>query len=307
MAISVEKSAKTVEEAKQAALVELGIREEEAEIEVLEEASKGFLGLIGGHDAKVRVTSKENFAKQQENNEMPMPEVIETSLQVGDLVKKQLKEEHPEESERPRREMVSDEEAAAPLEKAEAFLQQIFKSMHLEVNIEREKREEAFILNMSGDDLGILIGKHGQTLDSLQYLTNLAANHGLTEKRIHIVLDVEHYRNRREETLRRLASRLADKALRTRQRIMLEPMNRHERKIIHMALQENRRVSTYSAGEEPYRKVVIEPIRARKAAFSPARGRGSYHDRRENVEERKADNIQYVAGDGSDNRQSAEE
>ena len=92
MAISVEKSAKTVEEAKQAALAELGIREEEAEIEVLEEASKGFLGLIGGHDAKVRVTSKENFSQQQKNesNEMPMPEVIETSLQVGDLVKKQL-------------------------------------------------------------------------------------------------------------------------------------------------------------------------------------------------------------------------
>ena len=274
MARSVEKSAKTVEEAKKAALAELGIGEEEAEVEILEEASKGFLGLIGGHDAKVRVTVKDDAAGRQDvkNDEMPMPEVIETSLQVGDLVKKQAKEEnfeHTERQERPRREMVSEEEAAAPLEKAEAFLQQIFASMHLEVHIEREKSEEAFILNMSGEDLGILIGKHGQTLDSLQYLTNLAANHGLTEKRIHIVLDVEHYRNRREETLRRLASRLADKALRTRQRIMLEPMNRHERKIIHMALQENRRVSTYSAGDEPFRKVVIEPMR----------GRGGYRDR----------------------------
>ena len=274
MARSVEKSAKTVEEAKKAALAELGIGEEEAEVEILEEASKGFLGLIGGHDAKVRVTVKDDVAGRQDvkNDEMPMPEVIETSLQVGDLVKKQAKEEnfeHTERQERPRREMVSEEEAAAPLEKAETFLQQIFASMHLEVHIEREKSEEAFILNMSGEDLGILIGKHGQTLDSLQYLTNLAANHGLTEKRIHIVLDVEHYRNRREETLRRLASRLADKALRTRQRIMLEPMNRHERKIIHMALQENRRVSTYSAGDEPFRKVVIEPMR----------GRGGYRDR----------------------------
>ncbi len=274
MARSVEKSAKTVEEAKKAALAELGIGEEEAKVEILEEASKGFLGLIGGHDAKVRVTVKDDAAGRQDvkNDEMPMPEVIETSLQVGDLVKKQAKEEnfeHTERQERPRREMVSEEEAAAPLEKAETFLQQIFASMHLEVHIEREKSEEAFILNMSGEDLGILIGKHGQTLDSLQYLTNLAANHGLTEKRIHIVLDVEHYRNRREETLRRLASRLADKALRTRQRIMLEPMNRHERKIIHMALQENRRVSTYSAGDEPFRKVVIEPMR----------GRGGYRDR----------------------------
>ena len=291
MARSVEKSAKTVEEAKKAALAELGIGEEEAEIEILEEASKGFLGLIGGHDAKVRVTAKEDAAGRQDaaSDEMPMPEVIETSLQVGDLVKKQAKEEnfeHTERQERPRREMVSEEEAAAPLEKAEAFLQQIFASMHLEVRIEREKREEAFILNMSGEDLGILIGKHGQTLDSLQYLTNLAANHGLTEKRIHIVLDVEHYRNRREETLRRLASRLADKALRTRQRIMLEPMNRHERKIIHMALQENRRVSTYSAGDEPFRKVVIEPVRGRGGY------RDRYHDRREAAADRPAATVE---------------
>ena len=291
MAIS-EKTAKTVEEAKQAALAELGIREEEAEkIEVLEEASKGFLGLIGGHDARVRVTSREDHGvkKDTENDRMTMPEVIETSLQVGDLVKKaqETRPEKKESPERPRiREMVSDEEAAVPLEKAEAFLQQIFVSMHLEVTIEREKSEEAFILNMTGDDLGILIGKHGQTLDSLQYLTNLAANHGLTEKRIHIVLDVEHYRNRREETLRRLASRLADKALRTRQRIMLEPMNRHERKIIHMALQENRRVSTYSAGDEPYRKVVIEPVKGRGGY------RDRYHDRREAAADRPAATVE---------------
>ena len=306
MAISVEKSAKTVEEAKRAALEELGIREEEAIVEVLEEASKGFLGLIGGHDAKVRVTARENPVGKKDtgNDDLPMPEVIETSLQVGDLAKKIVHEDRPEHlerqeySERPRtRELVSDEEAAVPLEKAEAFLQQIFASMHLEVNIEREKSEDTFILNMSGDDLGILIGKHGQTLDSLQYLTNLAANHGLTEKRIHIVLDVEHYRNRREETLRRLASRLADKALRTRQRIMLEPMNRHERKIIHMALQENRRVSTYSAGDEPFRKVVIEPMRSR----------GGYRDHRNAGMDHKSHYAQYVEGDGSNDRPSAEE
>ena len=266
MALSIEKTGKTIEEAKSAALAELGIREEEAIVEVLEEASKGFFGLIGGHDAKVRVTAKETKAEAvgSGEREMPMPEIIETSLQVGDLVNKQPQEE------RPRQRTVSEEEAAVPLERAEKFLFQIFESMHLEVRIERERSEGTFLLNLSGEDLGILIGKHGQTLDSLQYLTNLAANHGMAENRIHIILDVEHYRNRREETLKRLASRLAEKAVRTRQRIMLEPMNRHERKIIHMALQENRRVSTYSAGDEPYRKVVIEP----------SRGRGGYRDRR---------------------------
>lgn len=267
----IEKTAKTVEEAKQAALAELGVREDEADIEIIEEASKGFLGLIGGHDAKVRVTVRKNGSDQISagTDEMPMPEIIETSRQVGDLVKKQSREENAHE-ERPR--MVSEEEAAVPLERAEKFLRQIFESMHLEVSIEKVRGEEAYVLNFTGEDLGILIGKHGQTLDSLQYLVNLAANHGLTENRVHIILDVEHYRDRREETLRRLAARLADKAIRTRQRIMLEPMNRHERKIIHMALQENRRVSTYSSGDEPYRKVVIEPNRER---------RGGYRERRE--------------------------
>ena len=269
----IEKTAKTVEEAKQAALAELGVREDEADIEIIEEASKGFLGLIGGHDAKVRVTVRKNGSDQISagTDEMPMPEIIETSRQVGDLVKKQSREENAHE-ERPRPRMVSEEEAAVPLERAEKFLRQIFESMHLEVSIEKVRGEEAYVLNFTGEDLGILIGKHGQTLDSLQYLVNLAANHGLTENRVHIILDVEHYRDRREETLRRLAARLADKAIRTRQRIMLEPMNRHERKIIHMALQENRRVSTYSSGDEPYRKVVIEPNRER---------RGGYRERRE--------------------------
>lgn len=269
----IEKTAKTVEEAKQAALAELGVREDEADIEIIEEASKGFLGLIGGHDAKVRVTVRKNGSDQISagTDEMPMPEIIETSRQVGDLVKKQSGEENAHE-ERPRPRMVSEEEAAVPLERAEKFLRQIFESMHLEVSIEKVRGEEAYVLNFTGEDLGILIGKHGQTLDSLQYLVNLAANHGLTENRVHIILDVEHYRDRREETLRRLAARLADKAIRTRQRIMLEPMNRHERKIIHMALQENRRVSTYSSGDEPYRKVVIEPNRER---------RGGYRERRE--------------------------
>jgi spoIIIJ-associated protein len=113
-------------------------------------------------------------------------------------------------------------------------------------------------MNLVGEDLGILIGKHGQTLDALQYLTNLAANRGLSDNRIHVIVDVENYRSRREDTLRRLALRLADKVKHTGEKIMLEPMNRHERKIIHMALQDSHRVSTYSSGEEPYRKVIIE-------------------------------------------------
>ena len=269
MALFEEATGKTIEEAKEAALQKLGVREEEAVIEVIEEASKGFLGLIGGHDAKVRATLKTGL--EEEPKQEGMPEVIETSLTVGDLAK-QAEEPAEEKQTREREERVrmplpDEEDCVIPLEKAEKFLQQIFSSMHLEVSVEKVRGKEAYVLNLSGENLGILIGKHGQTLDSLQYLTNLAANHGLSEKRVHIVLDVEHYRDRREETLCRLAARLADKAVRTRQRIMLEPMNRHERKVIHVALHNNRRVTTFSSGEEPYRKVVIEPNRERRGGY----------------------------------------
>ena len=147
----------------------------------------------------------------------------------------------------------------AELEKAEHFLQQIFAAMHLDVKMEQRDTDDGHVFNLMGENLGILIGKHGQTLDALQYLANLTANHGLLEARVRIILDVENYRSRREETLRHLAFRLADKVRHTGEKIMLEPMNRHERKIIHMALQDNYKVTTYSAGDEPYRKVVIEP------------------------------------------------
>ncbi|MBP3232312.1 RNA-binding cell elongation regulator Jag/EloR [Anaerovibrio sp.] len=164
----------------------------------------------------------------------------------------------------------------SPLDKADKFLSDIFKAMNLEVKIEKNYCEDGTIFNLIGENLGILIGKHGQTLDSLQYLSNLAANRGLVENKTRIILDVESYRSRREETLRRLAVRLADKVKRTGERIVLEPMNRHERKIIHMALQDNHRIATYSSGDEPYRKVVIELKRG---------GRRDYHERRDREEE----------------------
>lgn len=144
-----------------------------------------------------------------------------------------------------------------PLEIAVKFLQDIFAAMDISVGIEQIEKEDCIVFDLTGDDLGILIGKHGQTLDALQYLTNLAANQDMTEQRVRIVLDVEDYRKRRQDTLCRLASRLADKVRRTGEKIVLEPMNRHERKIIHTALQNDNRIQTYSDGEEPYRKIVI--------------------------------------------------
>ena len=167
---------------------------------------------------------------------------------------------------RPRRERsdipllpLTDEMAAA----AEGFLGKIFAAMGLSVTLNRMDTPTGTIFNMHGENLGILIGKHGATLDALQYLTNLVVNKIPETGFARIILDVEDYRARREETLIRLAGHLADKACRIGEEIHLEPMSRHERKIIHMALQDNRRVTTYSAGDNPRRYVVIVPKRRR--------------------------------------------
>ena len=226
MAVEIEKTGKTIDEAKQAALSELQVSADMVEFEVLAEPSKGFLGLIGGRPARILARVRE----------------------------------------------------LTPADKAKKFLSDIFAAMNLDVTIEVSEAEDGVVMNLIGDNLGILIGKHGQTLDSLQYLSNLTANKGLVEEKVRIILDIENYRSRREETLRRLALRLADKVRRTGERIVLEPMNRHERKIIHMALQDNYRISTYSAGDEPYRKVVIELKRGGR------RERRDYRDYRSNRE-----------------------
>jgi spoIIIJ-associated protein len=202
---SVETTGKTIEEAVEAALAQLGVSAEKVEYEVLEAPNKGLFGFIGSKPAKVRVAVKK----------------------------------------------------VDPVEVAKNFLQKIFTSMRLEVHIEELiHKNDGLTFNFRGEELGILIGKHGQTLDALQYLTNLAANRD-TEEHIRIVLDVEDYRRRRAETLNRLALRLADKVKRTGDKITLEPMSPHERKIIHMALQGDHRIVTYSEGDEPHRKVVI--------------------------------------------------
>lgn len=150
------------------------------------------------------------------------------------------------------------ERELTPLEKAEVFLGSVFKSMHKDVRIDCVKEDINYKFNLIGDDLGVLIGKHGQTLDSLQYLVNMVANKNAAGARVRIVLDVEDYRKRREETLRQLAERLANKARRYRSKVVLEPMNRHERKIIHMALQNYADIITYSDGVEPHRRIVVD-------------------------------------------------
>ena len=147
-------------------------------------------------------------------------------------------------------------------DKAMNFLRQIFEAMHMEVSITAafNEEEQELSMNLEGEDMGILIGKRGQTLDSLQYLVSLVVNKG-RQGYIRVKLDTEDYRKRRKETLENLAKSIAYKVRKTRKPVSLEPMNPYERRIIHSALQGNRYVETYSEGNEPYRHVVVTPKR----------------------------------------------
>ncbi len=143
-----------------------------------------------------------------------------------------------------------------PEKTAKEFLREMFVAMGIIVNIETELKEKQLLINLSGSDMGILIGKRGQTLDSIQYLVNLVVNKG-NAPYLSITLDTENYRQRRKETLESLAYNLAKKVKQTGKKVVLEPMNPYERRIIHSSLQNNKYVTTYSEGEEPYRNVVI--------------------------------------------------
>lgn len=222
----VEKTGKTIDEAVELALQDLAVLRSEVDVVVLEEPNKGLFGILGTKLAKVRVSLKE----------IELPETRE--IKKPDIEKNIFNE--------------------TPEERAMSLLKDIFSAMDLTVQMEAAHQEGQLIINLIGPDLGLLIGRRGETLDALQYLVNLAANRK-EESRVRIILDVEGYRKRRESTLQNLAVRLADKAHRKGEDVVLEPMNPHERRIIHTALQENRYVYTFSEGEEPFRKIVISP------------------------------------------------
>ncbi|SFR11931.1 RNA-binding cell elongation regulator Jag/EloR [Desulfoscipio geothermicus] len=145
-----------------------------------------------------------------------------------------------------------------PARQARALLEKVMQTMDLDVDIDVIEKDEKILININGPDLGILIGRRGETLDALQYLVNLSANKN-TDKRKRILIDIEGYRKRREDTLKKLAYKLADKAKQRGRNVILEPMNSMERRIIHTALQGRDDIYTFSEGEEPYRKIIIAP------------------------------------------------
>ena len=251
MADTMEWTGRTVEAALEAAAADLGCAPASLEYTVLEQPSRGFLGLIGRKDARIRVRDIDGAAASETKAADPSADMAELETRLEEEVE-ETQVDAPDQAASAKAAKAKDAVSLLEQEqRARKFLEDVFAAMKIEVELQRSETEEGILFQLEGESLGILIGKHGQTLDALQYLTNLAANRGVAGERLHVQLDIEGYRARREETL-------------TRQEIQLEPMNRHERKIIHMALQDSRKVSTYSAGDEPRRYVVIVPRRRRR-------------------------------------------
>lgn len=281
-------SAKTLDDAITEALIQLGATSDMVEYEVIEKGSAGFFG-IGSKQAVVKAwrkkveepvveepkaepkkeASKKEFAKKEtEKKEFVKKEHGKKEHAKKEYVKKEapVKKSHEEKpkTEEPKKEEALEREPQvlgkvedSTIKACEVFLQDVLKAMDMEVKITSSiDNEGALNINMEGENMGILIGKRGQTLDSLQYLTNRIANKN-QEEYVRVKLDTENYRQRREETLENLAKNIAYKVKRTKKSVSLEPMNPYERRVIHSALQGDKYVSTHSEGEEPYRRVVV--------------------------------------------------
>lgn len=268
---SIRVSAKTVDDAITEALIQLGVTSDRLEYEVIEKGSAGFLG-IGMKQAVIEARRKPE-PKEEKVEEPVVEEPVKAEPKKVEAVQPQKaaaekKADEPQKAafekavekevkEEVKKETKLVEVQPQTIEAVEDFLKNTMKAMDMEVELKTEiDQDGALCVDMSGEHMGILIGKRGQTLDSLQYLANRVANKH-QEGYVRVKLDTENYRARREETLRHLAKNIAHKVKRNRRPVALEPMNPYERRIIHSALQGNKYVETYSEGNEPYRHVVV--------------------------------------------------
>jgi spoIIIJ-associated protein len=217
---SVETDGKTVEEAISKACEELKALPEELDVEVLTNSSSGFLGLVGTKRAQIRATRKDTSTL------VPKDVGLASSNAAAEIAKKTL--------------------------------QDLLGLLGIEAGVELREEPDRILLNIQGDGSGLLIGRKGQTLDALEYLINKIVHKGAEDKK-RIVVDTENYRSRREESLARLALRLAEKAKRLGRPVTISPMNAHDRRLIHLALQDDKTLRTRSTGTGLYRKVVISP------------------------------------------------
>ena len=269
-------SAKNLDDAITEALIQLGVTSDRLDYIVVEKGSAGFLG-IGMKQAVIKARRKPE--------EKPVEEPVKDDVKAEEPEKpfkkaekkperktekkhesfrKPVREEKPEVKSEPKKEVELAKVEPQTIETCEKFIYDVMNAMGMDdVKVTSVVDEEgALAINMEGSNMGILIGKRGQTLDSLQYLTNRVANK-MQDGYVRVKLDTEDYRRRRKETLENLAKNIASKVKRTRKTVSLEPMNPYERRIIHSALQSDPAVSTHSEGEEPYRRVVVTLVRNR--------------------------------------------
>ena len=286
-------SAKTKNEAITKACIELGVSSDQLEIQVISEGSSGFFG-IGSKPAIIKARKKEDLSeekeieeivdsvkidafKAEEKKETPKATLQKPAAKSVTVPSDKAESKETPAAEKPVREpkeikekpvkpakaieIITDPAEIKEIEeRATTFLREVFGSMDLgevEIKSEYNTSDGCLEVDFEGKDMGILIGKRGQTLDSLQYLTSLVVNKGKSNY-IRVKLDTEDYRRRRKETLENLARGIAYKVKKTRKPVVLEPMNPYERRIIHSALQGNKFVETVSEGEEPYRHVVVK-------------------------------------------------
>lgn len=271
-------SAKTVDDAIIEASIQLETSSDNIEYEVIDKGSSGFFGL-GSRPAVINARKKEEPADETEplvwkkdaarEEKTGKTEPKQKSKPAAKEPKREIKRETKKEPEKEVAKAAAPKpvkkpvEPKAPIDKeeaekrAKAFLTDTLKAMNMEVQVNTSFDEEDTLnIELAGGEMGVLIGKRGQTLDSIQYLTSLVVNKGKNSY-VRVKVDTEDYRRRRKETLENLAHNIASKVRRTRKPVFLEPMNPYERRIIHSALQNNQYVSTHSEGEEPYRKVVV--------------------------------------------------
>lgn len=249
-----------IEEAVRLALLDLKCSRDEVEVTVLEEPTKGFLG-IGAKLAKVRV-EKIKPAVEEKKPE-PKAEKKEPKHKERKSKEKKTHEKKSQESKEDKNVNLAlddvDKDSLKDVEDHEAltFLKDITEKMGLNLNFNAKAGDGIVYLEMNGQDSRTVIGKRGQTLDAIQYLTSLVVNKD-KDKYVKVVVDAENYRAKRQKTLEQLANRLAAKVVKTKKYVRLEPMNPYERKVIHATLQKNPNITTRSEGEEPYRRVIIE-------------------------------------------------
>lgn len=247
-----EKWGKDVKTATELALKDLKCSIDDVKVTVLEEPSKGFLG-IGSKLALVRV---EKIEKVEEPT--PVVEEIKERKTVKKNTKSNDKTTNTEKESSKKVKFARPDDLVEVTEHvAIDFLKETTEKMGLKLNFRAYENDSNVYVDIEGKDAGTIIGKRGQTLDAIQYLTSLVVNKK-KEGYVRVVLDAENYRAKREKTLEQLANRLADKVVKTRKNVRLEPMNPYERMVIHATLQKNQKVTTRSEGEEPYRRVVIE-------------------------------------------------